>query len=161
VNSREIRIRTLVESAFFLCLFGAFLWEALGNYFCSESGRGMAARQSLNIALVMTLWDSIASVCGLSVAWFLRESASARAVTIWISAGVAAIGYFGAISILWPGRQLGPFGSALDCSCFFTEGYGMLFPITWAPLLVIATIVREWLTGRIVNRQARTGEQKA
>ena len=139
----------MIEALFCFCLFAAFLWEGLGNYFCTESGRAVAVRQSLNLALVMTMWDLIASACGLSVARFLRRSARTRATTLWITAGVAAIGYFGAISILPPGQQLGPFRSPLDCSCFFTEGYGMMFPITWAPLLLLATILREWVTRRI------------
>lgn len=113
-------------------------------------------RHSLSIALVMTAWDSFACVCGLSVARFLRGSAAAGAVTLWISVFVAAIGYFGAIFILPPGQQFGLIDFHFDCSCFFTEGYGMMFPITWAPILVIGTALREWLTQRMMTRASRT-----
>ena len=32
-----------------------------------------------------------------------------------------------------------------DVSCFFTEGYGMMFPIIEAPLLALATICAQLL----------------
>jgi hypothetical protein len=62
------------------------------------------------------------------------------------------MGYFGAITILPPGQQPLLFRYALDCSCFFTEGYGMMFPLTWAPILVIATILRELIARKMANR---------
>lgn len=151
MNSREFRIRALIEAVFFLCLFAAFLCEALGSYFCTESGRADAMRQSLHLAFLMTLWDLVAALLGLSAARALRGSPSGKSITLGISTGVAAVGYFAAIYILAPGQQVGPFRNVLVCSCFFTEGYGMMFHLTWAPLLVIATILRELLAQRMLR----------
>jgi hypothetical protein len=152
MSSREFRIRGLIEAIFFLCLFAAFLWEALGNYFCTESGREIAVRQSLNIAFALSVWDAVAIAAGLIAARALRGYLSPKASCLWIGGGVAAVGYFAAVCFLAPGGQPGPFLNALDSSCFFTEGYGMMFPLTWAPLLVIMTTLRELLTRMVLRR---------
>src|SRR5271156_1701189 len=134
MNSREFRIRALTETIFFVCLFAAFFWEASGNYFCTEMGRKEAIRQSLNLAFIVSVWDSIAAALGLSAGRAMQGSISAKATCLWIGGGVAAVGYSFAVYVLAPGEQVGPFRNALDSSCFFTEGYGMMFPITWVPL---------------------------
>jgi hypothetical protein len=152
VTLRQFKIRALIEAGLFLCLFAAFLWEARGNYFCTESGRMI--RQSLNVAAIMTSWDTVAAVCGLSAARSLRGGASNATAALWISGIVAALGYSCAMLILPPGGQLGTSRFPLDCSCFFTEGYGMMFPIIWVPILVIATVAREWLTQRLASKKA-------
>ena len=152
MNSRDLRVRVLIEAIFFLVVFAAFLGEAFGNYFCTESAKVVAARQSMNLALIVTMWDLIAMASGLLVAHWVRDVISPTASCLWIAGGVAAIGYFAAIFLLAPGAQVGPFRNALDCSCFFTEGYGMMFPFTWAPLLVIATTSRELLTRFVLKR---------
>jgi hypothetical protein len=148
---REFRIRLLVEVGFFLFLFAAFLCEALGSDFCGEPGREVAVRQSFNLALTFSAWDSIAGGLSLFAARALRRSISVTASCLLIGT-VAALGCFAAMTFLPPGEQVGPFRSALDSSCFFTEGYGMMFPFTWAPFLVIATTFRELLTQRILRR---------
>lgn len=89
---------------------------------------------------------------GLTVARFLRGNVSSAAATIWISAGIGAMGYFSAILIIWPGGR-GPLHSIFDCSCFLTEGYGMIWPITWTPILVVATVARELVTRRMLIRK--------
>jgi hypothetical protein len=148
---REFRIRVLVEVGFFLCLFAAFLCEGLGNDFCVAPGREVAVRQSFNLAVTLSAWDSIAAGLSLFAARALCRSISVTASCLLVGA-VAALGCFAAITFLPPGEQIGPFRSALDSSCFFTEGYGMMFPFTWAPLLVIVMTFRELLTQRILRR---------
>ena len=152
MNTREIRIRFLFETVFFLCLFAAFLWEASGNYFCIESGRGVMVRQSLNLALIVSVWDSVAVGLAFSVGQTMRASRSVMAARFPVGGGIAAVGYFAAVYVLAPGEQVGVFRSSLDSSCFFTEGYGMMFPIIWAPILVIASTLRELATQLTLRR---------
>lgn len=140
----------MAETAFLVCVFAGFLWEGLSNYFCLESGRGAAIHQAANLAVLVTIWDSIASAVGALVARFLKDS-MATGICLVIVAGIAAMGYGAAILILPPGEQRGPFRTVLDCSCFFTEGYGMVFPLTWAPLLVVLTTLRESLVRRMLG----------
>lgn len=152
MKSRELRIRALVEIIFWAFLFAAFLWEAYGSYFCTESGRISAVLQALRISFILTVWDFVASALGLLAAHPLRNSTSAKIICLLVSAVIGGIGYVCAVFIFAPGgsEEL-IFGRVLDCSCFFTEGYGMMFPFTWASLLVAATVIRELLTRRILT----------
>ena len=42
-----------------------FFWEALGNYFCTESGREVAVRQSMNLAFTIQPFPSHRATAGL------------------------------------------------------------------------------------------------
>ncbi|MGO9084957.1 MAG: hypothetical protein ACLQBK_07000 [Candidatus Sulfotelmatobacter sp.] len=48
----------------------------------------------------------------------------------------------------WIYRGYGHFlfeNTRADVSCFFTEGNGMMFPFVVAPVLALATLIREWM----------------
>ena len=69
-----------------------------------------------------------------------------RWLQIFLSALVAGAGF--ASIPFWIYRGYGHFlleNTWADVSCFFTEGYGMMFPVVVAPLLTGATVIRGWL----------------
>jgi hypothetical protein len=65
---------------------------------------------------------------------------------------------FGFVSIpFWIYRRFSLFlfeHTWADVSCFFTEGYGMVFLIVEAPLLTAATLLRELFVLRAQRRNA-------
>jgi hypothetical protein len=152
---RTLRVRVAAEAGFFICLFAAFYWEATGNYFCNDAGSTGRGLQTLHLAIILTAWDSFSCLTAMALLRRVRDEASRNAACLWLSATIAAIGYFSAQFILFPWNESHHLHNILDCSCFFTEGYGMMFPLLTAPMLVVGSIVREALTQRFLRRQPR------
>jgi len=102
------------------------------------------------LALACTAWDLVASGCALLAASVLKR------VSVWnviLAAFVAGLGF--ASIPFWIYRGYGVFlfeNTWADVSCFFTEGYGMMFPFTVAPALALATLGREWLIRRMLGK---------
>jgi hypothetical protein len=152
---RTLRVRVAAEALFFLCLFAVFYWEATGNYFCNEAGRTGRSLQTLHLAIILTAWDSFACLCAMALFHRARDVASRNAACLWLGGTIAAIGYYSAPFILFPWSEIHRLHSILDCSCFFTEGNGMMFLLLTAPILTVASLVREALTQRVLSRQPR------
>jgi heme/copper-type cytochrome/quinol oxidase subunit 3 len=158
--TRTLPVRVAAEALFFACVFSGFYWEATGNYFCNEAGATGRELQTLHVALILTAWDAFSSVCAMAIVHRVRDVAAKNAACLWLSGGIAAIGYFSAQFVLFAWNEAHRLHGLLDCSCFFTEGYGIMFPLLTAPILIVGSIVREALTLRVLNRQphAQAGE---
>jgi hypothetical protein len=150
-----LRVRVAAEALFFICLFAAFYWEATGNYFCNEAGSTGRKLQTLHVAIILTAWDSFACAAGFAVSRRLAGASARNVARLWLGGVIAAIGYYSAPFILFPWSEIHRLHSILDCSCFFTEGNGMMFLLLTAPILTVASLVREALTQRVLSRQPR------
>lgn len=155
MSSGTWRGRIVAEVAFFACLFAGFYWESTGNFFCNEVSGTARSLQTLHIASILTAWDSLACVFGIAMARWLRNAAPENAARLWMSGAVAGIGYFSAPFVLFPWNEEHAFHNLFNCSCFFTEGYGMMFPLLTAPVLTFGTLLREGLTQRFLTRESR------
>jgi len=157
--SGTLRVRSVAEVWFFLCIFAGFYWNSAGNVFCNKQGLTGRVHQSFHVAVVFTLWDSLACVAALAVAHWSQDPVCQDRTRLWISGAVAALGYFAAPSFLNPQDEARLFHNVLNCSCFFTEQFGMVFPQLAAPLLTIATILREGLIQRVLQRMDDLSEE--
>ena len=71
------------------------------------------------------------------------------AVTLFLTGVIAGVGY-GSVPF-WIYRGYGIFwleNTWADVSCFFTEGYAIVFPFVIAPALALTSLVCEWLVIR-------------
>jgi hypothetical protein len=152
---RTLRVRVAAEALFFICLFAAFYWEATGNYFCNEAGSTGRGLQTMHVAIILTAWDSFACAAGFAVSRRLAGAGPRNMARLWVGGVIAAIGYFSAQFILFPWNEAHRLHDILDCSCFFTGGYAIMFLLLTAPILTVGSLVREALTQRVLSRQPR------
>jgi len=150
--ARALSIRVAAEALFFACLFAGFYWESTGNSFCNAAGATAGWLQTLHVAILLTAWDAFAGVAGMALAHRFRTTASQDAARLWLSAAIAGIGYYAAQFVLLPSNQAHSFRGVLDCSCFFTERYAIVFLLLTVPMLIVATLLRESLTQRVLSR---------
>jgi cation transport ATPase len=117
------------------------------KYFCSPERTGQSyIVMTAKLALACTLWSLLASAAGTIGAKGAKHRVGSA---LFISTAVAGAGFF-SISF-WIYRGYGVFvfeNTWADVSCFFTEGYGMVFPVLIAPMLTGLTLLQEWLALR-------------
>lgn len=157
---RTLRVRVAAEALFFICLFAAFYWEATGNYFCNEAGSTGRGLQTMHLAIILTAWDSFSFLSVMALFPRVHDLASKNAACLWLGGTIAAIGYYSAPFILFSWSEIHRLHSILDCSCFFTEGNGMMFLLLTSPILIIGNLVREALTQRLLSRWGSTEPAK-
>lgn len=142
LNFKSIHVLSIV--LYFCFAYGVLFLYVSDNYFCSSARTGQArGLVTAKLALACTIWNVVASVCGITLRKYSRWW-GAIAATLIAGLGFASIPF-------WIYRGHGRFLFAntwADVSCFFTEGYGEMFPIVIAPLLAAATLLREWLVLR-------------
>lgn len=140
IRISEKRARFAVTVAYFVVCFGGLFYYAHGSYFCSRQGRTQHFIQTLRLAVGCTAWSLLVGVCGQ----VLGRRPRWRRLGPPVSALLAYLGF--ASITLWIYRGFGQFlfeGTWADVSCFFTEGYGSMFPIVVAPALALATFLGE------------------
>jgi hypothetical protein len=135
--------RILSAALYFAFAYGV-LYSYADNYFCSASrGQGRTI-VSAKLALACTAWDICAGACGALAVVLLGKRS--RWLGVFVSTLVTGLGLASIPS--WIYRGYGHFlfeNTRADVSCFFTEGYGMMFPFIVAPVLALATLIREWM----------------
>lgn len=141
---KALRIRIGLEAAYFIVACGILSLFTYGSYFCSAARTGQShVLVTARLAIACTVWDAFAGACGAMV--MAVTNPPWRGLALLVATVVAGVG-FGSISswIYNNGRFLFE-GTWADVSCFFTEGYGLMFLIVVAPTLSAATLMREWL----------------
>lgn len=137
---KEKEVRAAVTASWFTISFVVLFYYTYGSFFCSRPGESGHVAQTLHLAVACTLWEAVVSFCGALVAkkcgvWWLAPVFS----TVLALLGFASIPFW----IYDSGRFMFE-GTWADVSCFFTEGYGMVFPIFVAPILAAATLAGEF-----------------
>jgi hypothetical protein len=147
LNARPFRL--LATIIYFVVAYATLSLYVAGSSFCSPSRTGQSrAVVTAKLAFACTLWDIVASLCGVLVLRMLRRKLAWPAVvatTLVAGCGFASVPF-------WIYRGYGGFlleNTWADVSCFFTEGYGAMFPFIVVPVLVLATLIREWITLKI------------
>jgi hypothetical protein len=131
--------------------FGYFILTAVvlfvfsaGDTFCARPGGPSHEVTTLKLTVALSILDFAVSVIAASAA-----SASSTFVTSrWIAPITAAllVGAVCASLPIWIYRGYGHFrfeNTWADVSCFFAEGYGLSFMFFVAPILALATFLRE------------------
>jgi hypothetical protein len=140
---------------YFIVAYGILAAYSYQNYFCSPARTGRShALTTARLAFACTLWDLFASSCGALAAAAIDKFTRWSGKAPLVSTVVAWLGF--ASIPFWIYQGYGRFlfeDTWADVSCFFTEGYGLAFPIVAAPALAAATLAREWLVVKAQKRQ--------
>ena len=142
-NAKAVRL--LATVIYFAVAYTTLSVYVSGSSFCAVLRTGQTrAAVTAKLAFVLTLWNIIATLVGALTRRTLCKQ------LVWPSAVVSTlIAGFGFTSIpFWIYRGYGKFlfeNTWADVSCFFTEGYGVMFPFLVAPALALATLIQEWL----------------
>jgi hypothetical protein len=139
MTAGKTRIRMAVTLAYFIVCFAGLFYYTYGSFFCSRPGESGHLAQTLHLTVACTAWDVFAGICGALIAKKSATPGLAPAVsTLLALVGFASMPFW----IYGSGRFMFE-GSWADVSCFFTEGYGMMFPFLVAPALAVATLAGE------------------
>ena len=124
--------------------------EGKGNYFCNRPGSSGFLIPTLALTFVVVIWDLISSSLAGVVARFVGTKSAPFLAAVFVFAGLTTLPF-----IVFRGGGSTAFENTwADVSCFVTEGYGMMFPVTMAPLFAVATLIKEWLILRSQKRRA-------
>jgi hypothetical protein len=137
-RGRHVR---LLSGVLYFAVAYAILYSYADNYFCSPARGQPRAVVAAKLALACTVWDALAG----AISVFLNQQP--RWLRACVSALIAGLGF--ASIPFWIYRGYGHFmfeHTWADVSCVFAEGYGMVFPLTAAPVLAVVSVTREWLT---------------
>jgi hypothetical protein len=146
------RKRVFVSVLFFVVAYAILSWFSYGSYFCTSERTGHNhALTTARLALAFTAWNFLSGWCGALVLTLgkKRSFKGEMAIALFFSTVIAAVGY-GSVPF-WIYRGPGTFlfeNTWADVSCFFTEGYAIVFPFVVAPALALTTLICEWLVIR-------------
>jgi len=143
-NERRTRLQLAV--VYFITAYGVLFWYSSGNAFCFRANGTSHSIVTARLALACTIWDFVASA---AVALGMDAIGEHGRFIPVCSAIVTGVGL--ASMEFWIYRGYGHFlfeNTWADVSCFLTEGFGFMFPVVVAPILALATFLREWFIGR-------------
>jgi hypothetical protein len=141
MRKSEKRARIAVTAVYFIVCFGGLFYYTYGSSFCSRPGGPAHLVQTFRLTIACTTWGFIAGVCG--------KLPAKKTANRWLAPSVSALlAFLGFASIpfwIYRGFPQGFLfdGTWADVSCFFTEGYGFMFPILISPALALATFLGE------------------
>jgi hypothetical protein len=141
----ETSLRGIFFAFYFAVAFIVLLYFSFDDSFCARPGARNYWIMNGQLALALAAYSFIVT---FGVAAVLSISAPKLGRIRRIRAGISAlvVGLGVAFIPFWIYRGYGHFrfeGTWADVSCYFTEGFGLMFPFTVAPLLAIATYVQE------------------
>jgi hypothetical protein len=142
--SRTERTWIALPIVYFAIAYTVLAVFSYNSYFCSSIRSGHNhALTTARLAFACTAWALvICSLVSLAVSnKLIKPGLGLFFCTVLSGTGFVSIPF-------WIYRGYGSFlfeNTWADVSCFFTEGYGMVFPIFVAPLLCAATLWCEWV----------------
>ena len=139
MTAGEKRVRATVTGAYSIVCFSGLFYYTYGSFFCSRPGGASHVVQTLRLAVACTVWELLASVCGA----FAAKKSALRGLAPVVSTLLAFAGFVSITFWIYDSGRFVFEGTWADVSCFFTEGYGMMFPLVVAPALAVATLVGE------------------
>lgn len=123
---------------FIVCLAGLFCYT-YGSFFCSKPDGSSHVAQTFRLTVACTVWAVLASICGA----FAAKKSGLRGLAPVLSTLLALVGLASIPFWIYDSGSFMFEGTWADVSCFFTEGYGMMFPFFVAPALAVATLLGE------------------
>jgi hypothetical protein len=151
----ELPMRLILAAFYFAVAFVGIYLFYRDDPFCMRPGSHGYARITAQLSSALAAWDFVASVAASAIAsavtkkYFRSAWSSALPATL-----IAGCGFF--YLPFWIYRGYGVFRfqhTWADASCFFTEGYFLLFLFFLAPLLTLTSFLRELLIVRWQRRR--------
>ena len=143
--SSERALRGILLGVYWIVAFVILFLFSLDDPFCARPGARNHLLMTGQLALALAAYDLVVSLvvaAALNVTPTVFRLGWAR----WLIAALV-VGFGVACLPFWIYRGYGHFrfeSTWADVSCFFTEGYGLSFSFVVAPLLAVATFVREF-----------------
>jgi hypothetical protein len=141
MTAKEKKVRAAVTIGFFAISFVVLFYYTYGSFFCSRPGESGHAAQTLHLTIACTLWEVLVSICGA----FVAKKCGARGLAPVLSTTLALLGFASIPFWIYDSGTFMFEGTWADVSCFFTQGFGMMFPIIVAPILAAATLAGEFV----------------
>jgi hypothetical protein len=148
MTAREKKLRAAVTIGYFGICFAGLFYYTYGSFFCSRPGESGHTAQALHLSIACTLWEVLVSICGALAA----KQFDVRGVAPVVSTALALVGFASIPFWIYDSGRFVSKGTWADVSCFFTEGYGMMFPLIVAPALALATLVGELMILKLKRR---------
>ena len=145
MSTQEKKARSVVAIGYFVTCFALLFYYTNGSPFCSRPGESGHLAQTLRLAIVCTVWEVLVSTCGA----LLAKQFDVRGVAPVVATALALIGFASIPFWIYDTGRFMSEGTWADVSCFFTEGYSMMFPLVVAPILAIATLAGELIILRL------------
>jgi hypothetical protein len=140
----ETGLREVFFACYFAFAFGVLLYFSFDDSFCFRPGARNYWLMNGQLAAALATYSFVVSF-GVGAA---LSSLPKLGRTRWLSAVISAlvVGFGVALLPFWIYEGYGHFrfeGTWGDVSCYFTEGFGLMFSFVVAPLLAVATFVQE------------------
>jgi hypothetical protein len=150
VTQREASLRLKAEAFYGIVAFSLLFVTYRDDLFCRRPGGRAYLAVVATTAIIFTLWDAFGSAVGVAVG----RASEAGIIRSWIGPGMATlIVGCGLSSVpMWIYSGYGHFrfeNTWADMGCLFTEGYVYAFALVVAPVLALATLLREVLLVRV------------
>jgi hypothetical protein len=135
------RVRAIVTGAYFIVCFAGLFYYTYGSFFCSPPRGAGHTAETLRLAVVCTVWEVLASICGA----FAAKTSGVRGLAPAVSTFLALVGFVSLPFVIYDHGRFLSEGTWADVTCFFNEGFGVMFPFVVAPALAVATLVGEFV----------------
>ena len=147
MNRKTLWTRVALTALYFAATFCYLFYISDGNTFCGGAHGRLV--ESIRLAIACTAWSLFASLCAATAFHKLKIPKSAAG---FISFAVALLGFISIPYWISTGYGFRFENTIADVSCFFTEGFGIVFPIIVAPVLAALTLLCEYLAHRITRK---------
>jgi hypothetical protein len=145
-----------VSLLFFVVASAILAWFSHGSYFCASERTGRShALTTARLAFAFTAWNFFSGWCGSLVLTLGKKRSfnGLTAVPLFLTMVIAGVGYGSVPFWIYRGHGIFWFENTwADVSCFFSEGYAIVFPFVIAPALALTSLICEWL---VIRMQAR------
>jgi hypothetical protein len=134
-------VRVWLSAAYFLFAYGLLSLYTAGSSFCGSGADHVIVTAKL--ALACTFWDALAGGFGELAFRLLGKRTRLVIVASALATLITGVGLGSLPLLIHPGASAFLFENTwADVTCFFTEGYGLMFPLMVTPLLAVATFGR-------------------
>jgi hypothetical protein len=141
--NKQKNVRAALFGLYLTACFLIIFFVYRGDSFCRMPYSQNYLFMTAKLALLIAIWDLIASVKGALASTVVR---SVWITTVIVGVGLASLPFW----IIYPGAGEFRFANTwADVSCFFTETNGwVLFPFLLTPVFTLMTLARELYLSR-------------
>jgi hypothetical protein len=151
----ETGLRAILSVFYWAVAFIVLLLFSSGDTFCARPGARNHTIATAQLAFALAGYDLLVSIAVASLATTAKKLFSRQWMIVLLTTLIVGAGF--AYLPVWIYRGRGNFRFAntwADVSCFFTEGYGIVFLFIVAPVLTFMTWLREVILHRFLRKGA-------
>jgi hypothetical protein len=151
----ETRLRAILSVFYWAVAFVVLIIFSLEDPFCARPRARNHTIATAQLAFALAMYDFLVSVAAAATTSAVEKISIRRWLSVLLTTLIVGAGM--AYLPLWIYRGYGNFRFAntwADVSCFFTEGYGIVFLFIVAPILAFMTLLREVVLQRLSRGEA-------